>query len=58
MDDNHSKVVTEHIDVFYAKIFPEFKEYFKDETLENVTIVCGYGWAVSKRRPIARGSLC
>ena len=42
-----SKLVREHVRVFFKHIFPELQKYFGKRTEVNLMIICGYGYAVS-----------
>ncbi|KAK5111305.1 hypothetical protein LTR85_012200 [Meristemomyces frigidus] len=40
------KVVKAHIEVFFARMFPELQAYFGEGTQENLMIVCGHSFAL------------
>jgi superfamily I DNA and/or RNA helicase len=46
----HSSIVYAHVDVFFNKIFPKLRQYFREKKMnveKNVMIICAYGFAVS-----------
>ena len=48
-----SKNVHEHVNVFFNKIYPKLRRYFREtkQSMEkNVMIICAYGWAVRDRK--------
>ena len=52
-ESTKSMIVHEHIDVFFNKIFPKLREYFRsnDKSMnKHVMIICGYNFAVRTGR--------